>query len=479
MAVLRLIFLALALVSHAAWCGEEQIIFAVPSEGRVTLGVFDDHGKLVRRLHELTPESDFKKGLNGLITSWDGADDSGHRLPAGRYYVRGYLAGDVEVHGERFHFDDWITETADPEIVRIDDFHLLPNFEAILIAGKVDGTKAALRFSPEAGFRWIRAIPAEAGASAVDAEWLHIVAGENVLKLALENGEPGESRSIGAGAPVTAASASEGGLDLARGTEIVRLTAQGVESGGGTPVVFASIDSGRASVLGSGDGRVFLRRAGTGFDPLQVPGSVLSAALGMGDTFWFVAGDGNGTFVGQSSFAGELLRALKPDEGEPLPRRIRASTSGEVFGVLEDGAGLQRMRIMSRSEDTGWTVEWERSSRAIGAFGFRDGEVVPETVEAPAELAIRTEKNPLAGGQPVLRLHLVVDGRGGRIETPDGLPLAVISERTDLTRGVMIRGEEPDSARVLLGQPTAVAEFTVKGLRHIQPLDVGPVELRE
>ncbi|MDX2082164.1 MAG: hypothetical protein SFU53_15375 [Terrimicrobiaceae bacterium] len=479
MAALRLILLALVLAGPAWLNAEEQIAFAIPDEGLVTLGVFDDRGKLVRRLHELTPEADFKKGLNGLITTWDGTDDSGHRLPAGSYHVRGYLIGDVEVHGERFHFNDWITETTDPEIRRIEDFHLLPELEVILIAQKADGTKAAMRYSPEGGFRWIQILPSEAGPSGVDGESVHVAAGGNILRFSLADGQPGASVSIGEGSPVSAMAGSAGGIEIARGSAVFRVGPEGLDAGTATPVIFSALGSAGGNLSGCGDGRLFLRRGEGEFVPVQVPGSVQSVAFGTGDSLWFVAGDGSGTFVGQTSFSGELLRALKPEAGEPAPGLIRASTTNEVFAVLEDGPGVQRLRVMARDETTGWTVEWERSSGMKAQFGFRDGDVVGDATDAPAEVVFRAEPDPLAGGQPILRLHVAVGPRGARVETNDGLPIARISTRSDLGRAVMIRGAEPDSARILIGEPTAVAEFAVRGLRHIRPLDVGSIELGE
>ena len=70
-----------------------------PIRGTLTLGIYDKAGKLVRVLHREATEEAFTVGLNGLITTWDGKDDSGAVLPPGKYHARGYSVGALEVEG--------------------------------------------------------------------------------------------------------------------------------------------------------------------------------------------------------------------------------------------------------------------------------------------------------------------------------------------------------------------------------------------
>jgi hypothetical protein len=83
-----------------------------PMDGTLSLAVFDRLGKKVRSLHTEAMNSDFVVSLNGLSTVWDGKDDSGKTLPAGKYRVRGLCVGDIELTGEAFHGNDWV-ETED------------------------------------------------------------------------------------------------------------------------------------------------------------------------------------------------------------------------------------------------------------------------------------------------------------------------------------------------------------------------------
>jgi hypothetical protein len=61
-------------------------------------------------LHREATEKDFVIGLNGLITRWDGKDDKGAALPAGKYSARGWTTGDLEVDGVAFHGNDWVKD---------------------------------------------------------------------------------------------------------------------------------------------------------------------------------------------------------------------------------------------------------------------------------------------------------------------------------------------------------------------------------
>ena len=68
-----------------------------PLEGRISLGVYDSKGKLLRVLHHEADLNEFKIGADSLVTQWDGKNDNGEELPAGKYHARGYLVGPLKV----------------------------------------------------------------------------------------------------------------------------------------------------------------------------------------------------------------------------------------------------------------------------------------------------------------------------------------------------------------------------------------------
>jgi len=68
-----------------------------PLEGRISLGIYDPKGKLLRVLHHEADLNEFKIGADALVTQWDGKNDNGEDLPAGKYHARGYLVGPLKV----------------------------------------------------------------------------------------------------------------------------------------------------------------------------------------------------------------------------------------------------------------------------------------------------------------------------------------------------------------------------------------------
>lgn len=65
-------------------------------DGTISLGIYDQTGKIVRVLHQNAQLSDFTIGPDSLVTRWDGKDDGHQDLPSGGYHARGYLVGPLK-----------------------------------------------------------------------------------------------------------------------------------------------------------------------------------------------------------------------------------------------------------------------------------------------------------------------------------------------------------------------------------------------
>lgn len=68
-----------------------------PLEGTISVGIYESAGKLVRVLHREAETAEFEVGADALHTTWDGKNDAGEPLPAGKYSARGYVVGDLAV----------------------------------------------------------------------------------------------------------------------------------------------------------------------------------------------------------------------------------------------------------------------------------------------------------------------------------------------------------------------------------------------
>src|SRR6266540_6411977 len=77
-----------------------------PIEGTISLGIYDGNGKLVRVLNQEAALNEFIVGADALVTQWDGKNDDGEDLPAGKYRARGYLVSALKVED--------LSQVADP-----------------------------------------------------------------------------------------------------------------------------------------------------------------------------------------------------------------------------------------------------------------------------------------------------------------------------------------------------------------------------
>jgi len=401
-----------------------EFIFAVPATGRITLGVFDKSGHLVRTLHALDGEDKFQVGLNGFISRWDGLDDSGKKVSPGTYHIRGYQIGEVAVSGEAFHFNDWISESGMPPISKIEDFEVLDD-EDILLTAKTPADSIFIRASIQDGTLALEKSPP------VDKT------GPSSQKLAELSGQPAEA--------------------------------------------FHSIDAFGDTILGASADGVWISQNGSASRKIDLPARVESVSLVNGESFWFVGKSSDSTqppVVGEADFNGEILRALPYESGDPAPKKIRTTQSG--FVVLEELPGLQRLRSLTRDESGEWVVDWEKTIRQSERFGFANGEVTADAGTAPQldSLRFRLEENPLTGERETITIRVSVEPNGTRLVTEDGLPLLLISDQPGVQRAVIHRGKSPDSIRLLQSNGAAVEEFLIEGLRHILPLNAGQIEIR-
>ena len=503
-------------IATSALHAGDELKFAVPADGRITLGVFDGTGKLVRVLHKLAKEEDFRIGDNGLITTWDGKNDRGARVAAGAYHVRGYLIGDeVSVSGENFLFNDWAADPGFPNFKRIGDFSLLENGDLVLLAEAGSGGNLLARFSQQKGFLWSTRIEATVKGSSDTPAFRQagstgeLLAGSVASRLllppplkfppllasnstdslvtteegsglyALEDGTKKSGIRQEAGWAPSALAANDSRIFICLSGLLVEDALPDLSQVGMStpPSRFTSMDADASTLLGASPEGVWVRK--DSFAPVTLPATVKDVSLGISGTFWFVGVENEMPLVGQASFAGEILRLLRPAEGDPKPDKIRASRTAEKFAVVESLNGLQRLRVMAKAESGEWVIEWERTLRESSHFGFVDGKPAPDTGGAPQEkdLRVRLKENPLTGKRDFLTLHVESDSSGSRLVSPDGLPLVEVSTRTDLRRAAIHRGDKPGAVRLLQGNGAFVEEFSISGLDDILPLDAGGVDI--
>ena len=88
-----------------------------PMEGTISLGIYDDADQLVRVLHQESEVDEFSIGADALVTKWDGKDNDGYDLPAGKYSARGFLVAPMKV--EEIGRTESVVFVDPPDFVRV------------------------------------------------------------------------------------------------------------------------------------------------------------------------------------------------------------------------------------------------------------------------------------------------------------------------------------------------------------------------
>ncbi|HRJ73178.1 MAG TPA: FlgD immunoglobulin-like domain containing protein [Terrimicrobiaceae bacterium] len=527
-----LVLLAVCLGRSAAQT--QEFAFALPElEGRISLGVLDARGVLVRTLCVGASDADFKIGLNGLITRWDGRDDAGTLLPAGKYTVRGYVVGtEVKTEGVAFHFNDWIDDEASPRITRIRDFQKLPG-GFVLAADTVRRVQThpgsppglvpqteILRYDEVRGFVWrnvpdpVRAasalpdglplpvkdppdgairggdvialmgsLPTVRPLVAVTADYAIAAVAGSIRVMKISDGADVHHEPL-SGTPVLSLDAVGGAAYVeARGLSVLPLPQLAPLRSEETPAAFASIAVHGGEILGAdaGEPGFWLR---SGKTELRIPAGIraTSVSFGVDRTIWATGtlADTQEDATGQFDRDGAFLRSYR---SEFAPRKVDASQEIEEIAVLEEAGGAQRLRVLKLADAEGatargWEIVFEKTLHDCLRFGIVDGALAADAgnAEPDTRLTLFLASGGLTASSHALKAKIIAGPDGLWLVTADGLRLFRIAEQTGVYR-VAVQADAGRSATVYAGNGAAVAEYLVTGLGNIAEIEVGEIEI--
>ena len=495
-------------------------------EARYSIGVFDAKGKLVRRLHEGALEASFPAALNGLIVRWNAKDDAGRRLPNGRYQLRGYAVGPMNVIGVATKGNDWLADDPTLRVAAVEGMVAVPKDGGLVVAARLsDGTANLFRFGGEAqGGRllWKRVWPSEYSTRVLAASESHFFAATGKTVVAGNLGAEDLDREFKPPSltePIKVIAVDPNGdrlflsdgdqhrwVQLLQGASFIhKLESYDWKPGGKdfegeaplekpaakSPMAVVSMIPWRSAVVAlCQDGKLYIyfsEREGDGhWGNLNLargsrPSTITPGSGKSSDeaSFWALEG---GKIREYGVLDGKLLRTLDESNEQKTENTLIAAAPGEdriYFLESRSGGKGVRLRGISLAESKAVGGESQSTWRTF----FERRIVAPEKLEAlnaAATLRVDLVKNPLGprrSGQPTLTLQAMTDERGAYLGTTDGLRLRQVSTVKGLTSAALARGETKGSLRFFQRDAAASEEFLIEGVDRIMAFDVGGCEI--
>lgn len=455
--------------------GKQLMFIPPPVEGVISLGVYDAHGKLVRVLKQAAEIDSFKSGLNGLFVDWDGTDADGKAVPAGKYFARGVLIGDVTVSWVAYHLNDWVDDAQNLRVKTISSPVLLGGRSLAVLA---DTGRQEILIMDAASLKPQR-FAADPGIIRLKSDGANLLAiySDHIASIAVPDGTVTESNA----APnIRDADRSGSNWAILTDQEIQYKTAEQK-----TTIPLPTPDINRCALLGtslvvaSPNGKLW-RTEGDHLVPLELDesGELLDLCAGAGDQIWLLIGDGPKTWLRQVDLAAKTSKDLTLPDGVPKIRQVSASRSNSDLLLDADLNPGQRVIGLhfqaAKDQQSVWEKWFDRSLVPHQFFDVHAGTVVraDSKTDSPPVL-IRPENNPLENTrQANFLLSAVADNQGVHLATNDGLPLLQISK----TKGVGQVKWEPNRAngmKVYLSDGTAVEEYSITGLQNLYRFDAG------
>jgi len=484
MALLRLVFL-LSILAPAVRAVEIRFVPAIP-EGTVSLGIYDEAGRMVRLLCDEWPVTRFSAGLNGLSTEWDGRDTGGQPVPSGLYRGRGFVIGDVRVEGEAIHFNDWLVSDEAPRIASVGALAFLPD-GAFLLAARLSGDMGSLlRYAPLATAPW-RSLASEKIAEGAAPVQIAIAAGRAFVlhggKLRAVDLAGGAEVALPPLDVIPEGISAQGEYIAVSGADRLLVyrasdfTPLGEIRGPDIAVASAALLGEKSAVVADRDGSLW--HGGEKWERIETPAGSKTRAVAAGrdGTFWTIEENGSSAMVVQySADEGRLAEWSTAASGRPAS--LSAAPDEDAFAVVFASPAAERTVVIRRNTGTGWELVFDKTITASSAFGLQDGRLSPSAGELPAEITVPLAENPLDPGasrQLVLRAA-VFDGGTGLVTT-DGLPLVRVSGEEGFTRLMLQPGTSPGTARFYQGDGACVEEYSLTGLADMAAFDAGTIEM--
>ena len=389
-----------------------------PRDGTISLGIYDAKGKLVRALHREADINEFNIGADALSTKWDGKDDRGENVPAGKYSAHGFVVGDLKIEGVGFFFNDWITAEDSPRIKRVEN--LREQSDKLLLLAALSGQRDALVSCDLSG---------------------------KILEFRLE----GPDRFTEAFEP------NHLGVQIENGKLLIN------RADGWTPLSWSTLIKPEHAALGSG-GTIWL------IDHVAENAAVLEVKQ-------FAA---NGEFLRRLAYQPNDPQPRVVAASNREDKIFVLEETSELQRVR--GLSLLATKTEGGEQPiSDWKVDFEKKIVAHKNFSLVDGKPAPSSpagANAPAKLKIKLQPNPLINDERVtVELAIGFDEDGSFLKASDGLPLFSISETPKLTRA-LLAAHGSSALDVFQDDGAVVEQVRVTGADQMMSFDCGGFELK-
>ncbi len=467
--------------------------FALPElEGTISLGIYDQSGKLVRTLAQHASVSSFQIGLNGLVASWDGITNEGKEAPSGKYEVRGFVVGAMKVEGVKFHFNDWVEKNDGPFPTAILSIFCTSKGGLVLLWNALGGDQQLAYYKDFQSLQWVKSIGALSSPpstplpplfAGIHGEEISVLQGNRLSAFSVENGLP--IRPF-ISLPFSPTGACRKGSDflLAAAGKFSGITVSGAEwplspPNQETAEVFATSEGFLAL---SHDGVVQEWNKGS-WHRIPLPFLAKKIAPGYDDTIWATADSPEKEeFLGQFNIQGEFLRkvhlpanettsclAAPPDEDKILLLRSRNDGSSYLIGY--------QFVKTPHSKKTVCQEFLKRNVIPSAHFAFSQSELIPDDpLSPPPALEFFLSNDALNSHPGKTWLQAKIEGDTAWLMTQDGLPLLPVGTLPGASRALIARKTHSETPVLYGGNGAVVAEFSIQGIDHLHPIDAGSIQ---
>jgi hypothetical protein len=453
-----------------------QLLFVPPpAEGVISLGVYDNKGKLVRVLKKAAEIDSFKSASDGLIIDWDRNDSQGKPVPNGKYFARGVLIGDVKIEGVAFHLNDWIDSSDDPRIRKVLSADLLDTLRPVVLANASKPEVVVL----ESNGKRSSTIPLAFNPLTIKA------VGPNLLlfdkaQVVLIDPTSGAEVARQNFSDIRDADAAGDRTVVLNGNQIkyqISSTPQDLKAPAEDLFRCAVLSS--SIVVASKETRIW-KLDGQQFTALDAgeTGELLDMRAGASDSVWLLVRTSTATLLKQIDPSAKILREIElPPDLRAVTRLGSSRTDDALLLISDDGSAERVVGVRFQAENQGksiWEKWFERTLTPFKFFELKEGKVVPAEAKSDSPPAsVRPDDNPMENTRQVLfQLSIVTDETGAWVANVDGLPLFQVCATKNIKQTKCV-SDGANGLRVYTSDGTVVEEYHLTSLESLFRFDAG------